>query len=312
MEAQMNHSREITGRIFNIQGYSIHDGPGIRTAVFLCGCPLRCWWCHNPESATKEPKLFFMAEKCVGCGACIPKCSRNAISVKDGKASTDRSLCIGCGNCVSVCPNDAREISGEEKSAGEIADLVCRDKIFYDSSGGGVTLSGGEVLFQPDFSAAILALCKEQGVQTAIETCGFSSWDNFSKILEYTDLVLYDFKNMDSAMHKSGTGVGNELILENAVRVFKEARKKMIARVPVIPGFNDTKENMEALGEFITQKLDQSVKVHLLPYHNLGESKNDRLEKTEGRIQVNPPADEHMENLRNIIAGYGLEAVIGG
>ncbi len=308
----MLNLREVKGRIFNIQGYSIHDGPGIRTTVFLSGCPLRCWWCQNPESGTMEPKLFFMAEKCIGCGACVSVCPKKAVTIAAGKASTDRKLCDACGACVHACPADAREIVGEEKSAGEIADAVLRDKLFFDGSGGGVTLSGGEVLCQPEFSSAILALCKEGGANTAIETCGFGSWDKLSKILEHTDLVLYDFKHMDSEMHKKGTGVGNELILENAERVFREAKKKMAARVPVIPGFNDSEENMRALSEFIVSRLDTSVKVHLLPYHRLGESKNDRMERSEGRMQAEPPSDAHMEKLRAIVAGFGLEAVIGG
>ena len=308
----MCNRQDVTGTIFNIQNFSIHDGPGIRTVVFLCGCPLRCWWCQNPESITLEPKLFFLADKCTGCGACTLKCPKSAISIIDGKASTERTICNGCGKCCTTCLNDARRISGEVKRAGEIADIACKDKMFFDSSGGGVTLSGGEVLFQSDFSAAILSLCKEQGVQTAIETCGFGSWDKFSKILEHTDLVLYDFKHMDSAQHKAGTGVGNELILDNAVRICKTAKKPLIARVPVIPGFNDTEANMKALAEFILHKLEQPIKVHLLPYHQLGVSKLDHLERTEKPPQTVPPSDDHMNDLRGVIEGYGLEVVLGG
>lgn len=308
----MRNWESVMGKVFNTQDFSIHDGPGIRTVIFLSGCPLRCWWCQNPESATMEQKLFFLTEKCIGCGACTLACTKNAISLINGKASTDRTICNGCGKCCPICINDARRISGEVKSAGKVAVTACRDKIFFDSSGGGVTLSGGEILYQAEFSTAILALCKDKGVHTAIETCGFGSWDKFSKILEYTDLVLYDFKHMDSKQHEAGTGIGNELILENAIRISKEAKKKLIARVPVIPGYNDTESNMKALAEFILNNLEQPVKVHLLPYHQLGESKIDMLEKAEERPQVTPPSDTHMESLQSTLVGYGLEVVIGG
>ncbi len=307
----MQNLESVQGKVFNIQGYSIHDGPGIRTTVFLCGCPLRCLWCANPESGTMEPKLFFMAEKCVGCGKCAAVCPNGAITIVDGKAKTDRTKCKACGNCVKVCPVEAREIVGETKTAGEVVKKVRQDELFYNTSGGGVTISGGEVLMQPEFAIAVLKLCKEAGINTAIETCGFAKREVFSKVLEYVDLVLYDFKHMDSAKHKEGTGVGNELILENVVKVYHEAKKPVAARVPTIPGYNDTPENMHALGKFITEKMGKDVKVHLLPYHHLGESKTERMEQ-EVVFSVNTPTDEHMEELREIVASYGLNAVIGG
>ena len=169
---KMEDLANIKGRIFNIQGYSIHDGPGIRTTVFFLGCPLRCLWCQNPESATLEPKLFFITEKCVGCGRCVAACPNGAIELVDGKAKTDRSKCNACGACVKACPVEAREIVGETKTAEEVVKRVRQDELFYRTSGGGVTLSGGEVLMQPDFAYAILKLCKEAGLHTAIETCG--------------------------------------------------------------------------------------------------------------------------------------------
>ncbi|HHU04952.1 MAG TPA: glycyl-radical enzyme activating protein [Clostridiales bacterium] len=307
----MEDLTNVKGKIFNIQGYSIHDGPGIRTTVFFLGCPLRCLWCQNPESVTLEPKLFFIAEKCIGCGRCVAACPKGAITIVDGKAVTDRSKCTVCGECVKVCPTDAREIVGETKTAGEVVKRVRQDELFYKTSGGGVTLSGGEVLMQPEFAYAILKLCKDAGLHTAIETCGFAKWEVFSKILEYTDLVLYDFKHMDSAKHKEGTGVGNELILENAIKVYHEAKKPMAARVPTITGYNDSKENMDALARFIVENLGKDVKVHLLPYHHLGESKTERMEQ-EVTFTTDVPTDEHMEELRALIASYGLNAVIGG
>lgn len=308
----MNDLKHVTGRIFNIQGYSIHDGPGVRTTVFLSGCPLRCKWCQNPESHTPESKLFFLKEKCTGCAACLSMCPNQAISMHHGKAVTDRSLCNDCGKCVSVCLSGARELSGYDISAGDLMERILRDRIFFEGSNGGVTLSGGEVLAQPVFTAAVLALCKAENIHTAIETCGYGSWETLSRILEYTDLVLYDFKHMDTNAHKTGTGVGNELILENAGLIYNKARKPMAARVPVIPGFNDTYSNMEALAHFIVTKLGADVKVNLLPYHRLGESKNDRMENSANRFIACPPPAEHMRNLLTILESFGLEVFIGG
>jgi pyruvate formate lyase activating enzyme len=253
-----------------------------------------------------------MEEKCVGCGKCVKKCPENAITIINGKASTDRSKCTACGACVKDCPTEAREIVGKITTTAEVVKEIRKDEIFFKDSGGGVTLSGGEVLAQPEFAIAILKLCKDAGLHTAIETCGFAKWEIFAEILKYTDLVLYDFKHMDSQKHKEGTGVGNELILENAVRVYHEARKPIAARMPTITGYNDSEKNLEELARFITGKLGKDVVLHLLPYHRLGESKKDRMEDAEERFSAQVPSDEHMEKLRAIAESYGLKAVIGG
>lgn len=230
----------------------------------------------------------------------------------DGISVTDRKLCNACGECVNVCPADAREISGKTMTAGEVIEKVLKDKIFYKASGGGVTISGGEVLTQAGFTGAILQLAKQNEINTAVETCGFGSWESFMKFLPYTDLVLYDIKHMDSEEHRFGTGFGNEIILENAKRIRQKLNIPMAVRVPTIPGYNDSKENIGATAKFVVENLGKDVKVHLLPYHKLGESKHTRMEDDHEPFVSEVPSDEHMEELRSYVESFGLTAVIGG
>ena len=300
------------GKIFNIQHYSIHDGPGIRTTVFFMGCPLRCQWCQNPESQGFQPVLFFNAEKCTGCGDCVDACPEGAIEVIDGKSKTDRKLCKGHGNCVEVCRYDARNLMGRNATAGEVFEAVNADAIFYKNSGGGVTISGGDPVAQPDFAISILKLCRDADIHTAIETCGHAKWEILKPILEYTDLVLYDFKHMDPGRHQEYTAVSNKLVLDNAMRIRKALNLPMLARLPVIPGFNDSSENMNSAAQFIADGLGNEVKVHLLPYHRLGETKYERMGKPGGCVPIGPPSDERMEALKKIFESYGLSVTIGG
>ena len=300
------------GTIFNIQHYAIHDGPGIRTIVFLKGCPLRCLWCQNPESQDSRPVVFFNAEMCTGCGMCVEACPEVAIQIIDGKSRTDRRRCMGNGKCADVCPNEARSLMGRYITAREVFEDVSADAIFYQNSDGGVTLSGGDPVAQPGFTVSILKLCREAGIHTAIETCGFSKWEVLKGILEYADLVLYDIKHMDSAKHKAYTGVPNELILENAKKIHEELKLPMLARVPIIPGHNDSPENMESTAQFIANDLGGSAKVHLLPYHRLGESKHERMEEFDKSTSIEPPSEEHMEGLRKIFESVGLTVAVGG
>ena len=294
------------GIIFNIQHYCIHDGPGIRTNVFFKGCPLRCAWCANPESNEVRSQLMYLADKCVGCFSCIPKCGKNAISAaENGKVKTDRKLCDGCGECVSACPAQAREIMGKRMTVDEVYKEVSMDQLFYADTGG-VTLTGGEILSQPEFAAAILKKCRENKIHTAVETCGYASWEAVRTVMEYVDLVLYDIKHMDSDEHKKGTGVGNEKILYNLCRISNELNIPVIARTPVLPGYNDQESNMRAMGEFLTERIPTCREVNLLPYHKLGEGKREQLEYEESQFHTYVPSDQEMETLRQIVREYGL------
>jgi pyruvate formate lyase activating enzyme len=300
------------GIIFDIQSYSLHDGPGIRTLVFLKGCPLRCIWCQNPESQRHRPELLYDTEKCTGCGTCVTACRNGAIEVREGKSHTDRERCDGCGECVNICPTEARILAGRTMSAEEVFREVKKDEAFFRNSGGGVTLSGGEPLAQPEFSSDVLRLCREQGIATAIETCGLAPWEAVAQVLRYTDLVLYDLKHLDAVAHRKLTGAPNEVILKNARRIHGELGIPIIARIPVVPGCNADLENIEATARFIAHELGTETPVNLLAYHRLGESKYARLEQTGSGAFIAPPSEEEMEELKRLMEERGLSVTIGG
>jgi pyruvate formate lyase activating enzyme len=303
---------DIRGLIFNIQRYSIHDGPGIRTTVFMKGCPLRCIWCANPEGQVLKPEIFLNPEKCTGCGKCVQECPQEAIEIREGKSHSDRQSCIGCGKCAEVCPNQARNLMGTWASAKEVFQEIKRDSIFYENSGGGVTLTGGDPLAQPEFAIGLLGLCKGVYIHTALETCGYTEWGIFEEVLKFVDLLLYDFKQMDPVKHKRYTGVSNHLILDNARRASHELTIPMWARIPVIPGYNDSVENIEATARFIAEELGDNLKrVNLLPYHRLGETKFERLELNYS-VSSNPPGQEHLQELQRVFERFGLSPYIGG
>jgi pyruvate formate lyase activating enzyme len=284
------------GVVFDIQRYSIHDGPGIRTTIFLKGCPLRCYWCQNPESQSDTPEILFDASKCTGCGACVEVCTTGAARLSEGKAIIDRAVCRGCGKCVEACLNEARRLVGKEMTVEEVMQPVLKDVRFYENSGGGVTLSGGEPTAQPDFALALLRRCKELGLHTVVETCGCAAWPLFEQILEYTDLVFYDLKHLDPAKHFEGTQVKNLLILENAKRI--QALKPMIVRVPLIPGFNDSPAAIEATVRFVKSELP-STPIELLPYNKLGEGKYGRLDRSGPSLET--MAEDHIAALNEIV-----------
>ena len=313
----MRYSQSTSAPVFNIQSYCIHDGPGIRSTIFVKGCPLKCVWCHNPESNSSQPELMEYGSKCTGCAQCVDQCENKAISIVYNEefnkyiASADRKKCTVCGKCVTVCPNDAREIAGEKMSAMDAYKKVSQDKMFYDSSNGGVTISGGEIMLYPEFCCAVFELCHENGISTAIESSMFASIETIEKIMEYTDLVICDIKHMDSELHEKYTGVGNEKILENIKYVRNVLKKPMIVRTPVVPGMNGDVENISKTAEFIAHNLGKDTLYQLLPYHNLGESKLESLGRPE-KLQVSAPDDELMNELKYSAEKYLDNVQIGG
>ncbi len=310
--------RVIQAPVFNIQNYCIHDGPGIRTTVFVKGCPLRCLWCANPESNSARPQLMTYANKCTACSRCADVCPKLAIAVKSVReksravaAVTDRNLCTDCGRCVTICQADAREIAGRMMTVGEALKRVTEDKIFYQSSGGGMTMSGGEVLLYPDFAAALMAASHEAGINTAVESCCYASRVVIRQVFEHVDYGLLDIKHMDTAVHKQITGVPNEQILDNIRYIYHYLNTRVTIRIPVIPGYNETAGNIAATAAFIVKELGTDVAVHLLPYHNLGSAKNESLGMAYGD-NIKVPSQNMMNELKMEAESYGLEVRIGG
>jgi pyruvate formate lyase activating enzyme len=300
------------GSIFNIQGYCIHDGPGIRTTVFLKGCPLRCLWCQNPESHSFHPELLFIEEKCTGCGSCVQVCPEKAIRLQGKVSQTDRRRCKSVGLCVDACPNEARAVIGRLVTADEVFKEIAADSLFYQESGGGVTLGGGEPLAQPEFTASILKRCRDTGFHTALDTCGYADWATTREVLRHVDLVLFDFKHMNPEMHKKYTGVSNEMILQNAEKIHHEMSIPMRARVAIVPGLNDSPENIEATARFIAERLSSVIPVHLLPYHRLGEAKWERLGRKNETAAIDTPGEQQLVKCRRIFDSFGLTTIAGG
>ncbi|MEG0895861.1 MAG: glycyl-radical enzyme activating protein, partial [Oscillospiraceae bacterium] len=291
--------------IINIQKFSIHDGDGIRTTLFFKGCPLSCKWCHNPESQSYNKQLMFYQDRCTGCGACIDVCPQKAISFKDGKSITDFSLCNACGKCIDYCSNEARFIIGDNYSTDELAKALYKDYLFYETSGGGVTLSGGEVMCQDmDYIVDLLKKLNRKGVNIAIDTCGYAPFENFEKVMPYTDTFLYDLKAINPQTHLSFMGKDNALILENLEKLAK-AGANINIRIPVIDGVNACDEEQDKMIDFVKQKVGL-VKVNLLPYHNTGKDKYERISLTYEDALIGKPSDQRMEELKNkwISAGF--------
>jgi pyruvate formate lyase activating enzyme len=301
---------EIMGLVFDIKKYAIHDGPGIRTTVFFKGCPLQCRWCHNPESWKSHAEHGLRRGRCLGCGQCVEVCRNQAISLVENLPVTDTDKCVLCGRCVDICVNGAREIIGRQMSIGEVMVEIEKDVIFYDQSGGGVTFSGGEPLMQPEFLLELLNQCNERQIHAAVDTSCYAEPEIVEKISEKTDLFLCDIKQMDSETHESFTGVQNDLILDNIKRL-SQAGKEIVIRVPVVPGFNDDRANIEATGEFVAS-LQGINRIDILPFNRGGKEKSARLRVDFEPMQVEPPGEEEIDSIAKILKDYGLEVRIGG
>ncbi|MFW6124030.1 MAG: glycyl-radical enzyme activating protein [Acidobacteriota bacterium] len=297
------------GIIFDIKKYAIHDGPGIRTTVFLKGCPLQCWWCHNPEGQSPKKELFFNPEKCLDdCTDCIAACPNQAITKDNTGITINKNKCKMMGECAEACPTSALKIVGRQISLDELMKEIEKDQIFYQNSNGGITFSGGEPLAQIEFLDALLQRCSTQHIHTVVDTCGYAPFENFEKIMDKVDLFLYDLKMMDEEKHIETTGASNQLILENLKNLGKSG-KKIHIRIPLIPEVNDTNENARETSLFL-RTISGINNISLLPYHKAGNQKYLNLKRNTKNIQ--PIPETKIKRLQEIYEKFGFSIKMGG
>lgn len=295
--------------IFDIKHYAIHDGPGIRTTVFLKGCPQKCEWCANPESQYVSPEVLYDKNRCTLCHECSNVCLHDAISFMSGRRRYDRKRCQGCGLCVKACSSEAIELCGYTVDVETLWEQIKDDRAFWDRSGGGVTLSGGEPLLQPEFAKQFLAYCQCQYVHTAIETCGHVPEKNIEEVLQYVNLVIFDFKVEDTVTHERITGVPNQQIKKHLLKLLESGRDVLV-RMPLIPGCNDSPDNIHKIGEFL-EKAKPGTFFEILPYHRLGENKYTRLGREYALSGVKTPDDEQLDSVFVMLSQFDLEVSIG-
>lgn len=308
---------EIKGLVFDIQRWSLHDGPGIRTNIFFKGCPLKCLWCSNPESQEGCRELVSFKDRCIGCGSCVKHCPHQAVRCDGEKKIIDYDICrASCYpseqgfSCTSVCYAKALDIMGKRYGVKELMQEIMSDAGIYESSGGGLTVTGGEPLAQPDFLLELLKEAKAQGLHTAMETCGYGKWKDLESCLEYLDFLFMDFKIWDREMHKQYTGVDNELIIENMKRVNQYAEQSgltVVIRTPVIPGVNDTEKEIGQIAAFIKEQLSAVKTYQLLPYHRLGRGKYESIGKEYQLRDLEVPGAGEIQALEQVILKQGLE-----
>lgn len=298
------------GQIFAIKKYAIHDGPNIRTTVFFKGCPLRCAWCHNPEGITPGIGHLWQKNLCIGCGQCVDECDASALALNKEGICRNSAKCDGCGHCVEICPALAHEAVGRSVDISQVMEQVKKDIPFYDRSGGGVTFSGGEPLFQPAFLFELLVACKSMGIHCAVDTCLYAKQDHLEKIVGLTDLFLFDIKHMDSTMHEKFTGRPNDLILDN-IRFLAASKAKIRFRIPLIEGVNTDSANIDKTGRFIAGIRPES-RVDLLPFHDMAKAKYKKLGMPLANFELSCPNKEKIAHCATLLEAHGLHTTIGG